>query len=133
MSITWIVVANARHAHIFSHSGPNQALKLMQESVLTMEENNPLQSNGRASPRKGHADRQAAQGFAHRVADQLRGGRSRGQFSRAILVAPPTFMGLLNAELDAGTAALVAGRLDKDYTRKEADMLRPHLEKCLCV
>jgi hypothetical protein len=42
-------------------------------------------------------------------------------------------MGLLNAELDAQTASVVSGRLDKDYTRSEARELQTHLGKCLCV
>jgi protein required for attachment to host cells len=133
MSITWIVVANARHARIFSHCGPNKGLKLMSESVLDADATTMPESIGRASPRTKQPGRSAAQDFAHQVADRLCNERTRGSFTRAILVAPPTFMGLLNAELDPRTAALVTGRLDKDYTHSETQTLEGHLEKCLCV
>lgn len=133
MSITWIVVANARHARIFSHSGPNKALELVRETVLDAQATITPESTGRASPRRRRPGRATARGFAQQVASQLCGERSRGCFTRAILVAPPAFMGLLNAELDAPTASLVSGRLDKDYTRSETQELRAHLGKCLCV
>lgn len=133
MSMTWIVVANARHARIFSHSGPNKSLELVRETMLDEAELNIAESGGRASPKCKAPDRLNAQGFAHRLAHDLHKARSRGAFQRAILVAPPTFMGLLNAELDPPTASLVSKRLDKDYTRSETRTLRSHLSQCLCV
>lgn len=133
MSMTWIVVANARHARIFAHSGPNKALELVKETELSEDELSVAESSGRASPKRKQPGRHSARGFAHRLAQDLCSGRSRGAFQRAILVAPPAFMGLLNAELDAPTASLISGRLDKDYTRNEASALSNHLGDCLCV
>lgn len=135
MSITWIVVANARHARIFSHRGPNKALELVEEATALEETttHTSVTSNGRASPRRKQPGRDAARGFAQQVAGQLCSDRNRGRFARAILVAPPGFMGLLNAELDAQTASMISSRLDKDYTRSEARELQTHLGKCLCV
>jgi protein required for attachment to host cells len=133
MTMTWIVVANARHARIFAHSGPNKTLELVQEDALGADEEPFQEPGGRASPKHKEPERLVARGFAHRVAHKLNHGRSRGDFKRAILVAPPAFMGLLNAELDAPTASLVSDRLDKDYTRSETRELREHLGQCLCV
>lgn len=133
MSITWIVVANARHARIFSHAGPNKALELVKEDALDAAATAMPESVGRASPRGGQPEHSAAREFARQIGTELCSGRSQGKFKRAILVAPPAFMGLLNAELDAPTASLVSGRLDKDYTRSEAGELSVHLGQCLCV
>jgi protein required for attachment to host cells len=133
MSITWIVVANARHARIFAQSGPNKALELVKETELDAEAVSMPESDGRASPRRGQPGRSVARSFAHQIGGELCSGRSRGRFSRAILVAPPAFMGLLNAELDGPTASLVSGRLDKDYTRSHAQELSSHLGQCLCI
>lgn len=133
MSMTWIVVANARHARIFSHSGPNKNLELIKETELGEDEMNAVESSGRASPKCKSPERHNAQGFAHRLARDLYSGRSQGAFQRAILVAPPAFMGLLNAEIDSPTASLITSRLDKDYTRSEASALSSHLSHCLCV
>ncbi|MDP5241252.1 host attachment protein [Uliginosibacterium sp. 31-16] len=133
MSITWIVVANARHARIFAQNGPNKALELVQESALDEDATAMPESVGRASPRRGQPERNGARSFAHQIGSELCSGRSRGRFSRAILVAPPAFMGMLNAELDAPTASLVSSRLDKDYTRSQTQELSGHLSQCLCI
>jgi len=134
MSITWIVVANARHARIFAQNGPNKALELIKEAELDAAETTARpELVGRASPRRGDPGRNSARSFAHRIGADLCSERGRGRFSRAILVAPPTFMGLLNAELDAPTASLISDRLDKDYTRSPSQELSTHLGQCLCI
>jgi len=135
MSVTWIIVANARHAKIFSHRGPNKSLELVEEAMAVdpPDREPTVRSTGKASPRRRQPGRNAARGFAQQVAGQLCSERSRGRFERAILVAPPGFMGLLNAELDTQTAPLVSDRLDKDYTRSEVNQIQSHLGKCLCV
>ena len=51
--ITWIVVANARHARIFSQSGPNKALELVKETELDAAATTMPEFDGRSSPRKG--------------------------------------------------------------------------------
>lgn len=130
---TWIVVANARHARIFAQHGPNKALELIRESELPADAAERPEFDGRASPRHGDPARSPARSFAHRLGSELCAERSRGTFARAVLVAPPAFMGLLNAELDAPTASLVTGRLDKDYTRSDSHALASHLGECLCV
>ena len=135
MSITWILVANARRARLFANHGPNKGLDL--ENVATAEDVIEIpadrHSAGRASPKRGSAMRHEARSFAHQLADVLQKGRCRGRFERVVLVAPPGFMGMLNAELDGPTASLVTGRLDKDYTRSTARELNSELASCLCV
>lgn len=135
MSITWILVANARRARLFAHHGPNKGLELVEEALAEQEAAPATRkaADGRASPRREGGRRTGARSFAHRLALGLCEGRSRGRFAQAILVAPPEFMGLLNAELDSPTAALVSSRLDKDYTRAPANQLSSGLAQCLCV
>lgn len=133
MSTTWILVANARHARLFANHGPNKGLELVHEAEVTeAEELAWTPTSGRASPH-GEPPRHATRGFAHSLARQLHHGRSRGDYARAILVAPPAFMGMLNHELDGVTATLVSDRLDKDYTRSEPEQLRRQLAGCLCA
>jgi protein required for attachment to host cells len=67
------------------------------------------------------------------LAKELYLGRSRNEFARAILVAPPAFMGMLNATLDRPTAQMVTDRLEKDYTKTSEPDLRGHLGNCMLV
>ena len=133
MSTTWILVANARHARLFANHGPNQGLELVKESVVEHSAEAMTRPEGGRSPRRGDPPKHDALGFAHRLARELYQGRSRGRYARAILVAPPGFMGMLNSELDRPTAHLISNRLDKDYTKTEKRALCTHLENCLCI
>ncbi|HEX5125715.1 MAG TPA: host attachment protein [Rhodocyclaceae bacterium] len=133
MSTTWILVANARHARLFAHHGPNQGLELVTETVAEKSADAMMTPNGGRTPRRGDPPKHQAQGFAHRLARELYQGRSRGRYAHAILVAPPAFMGMLNSELDKPTASLVSKRVDKDYTKTGKGALSSHLEHCLCV
>ena len=135
MSVTWILVANARHARFFSQSGPNKALELVKECVATNNAHEaPRVDPGRASPKhEEQPGKNAAKEFAQQLGKELCGARTKNSFGRAILVAPPSFMGLLNAELDAPTAALISDRMDKDYTKEDAHQLGQHLGQCMCI
>lgn len=129
MSTTWILVANARNARLFANHGPEKGLELVQSCVAEELDTSPPQS-GRLS-RRTDMPRQTARGFAHRLAGDLYKGRSRGRYAKAIIVAPPSFMGMLNAELDGPTDKMVSNRVSKDYTRDEERDLRQHLKTCL--
>ncbi|HOB46104.1 MAG TPA: host attachment protein [Zoogloea sp.] len=146
MAITWILVANASLARLYANFGPKQGLKLVKELVhpesrmknseLSSDRAGQIQSNG-----SGHGAREqqtspklnAAKNFAQMLAKELYIGRSRNEFARAILVAPPSFMGMLNATLDAPTAQMVTNRLEKDYTKSTEPDLCGRLETCIFV
>jgi len=129
MTTTWILVANARNARLFANHGPEKGLELVETCTAEELETDPPQ-NGRLS-RRADWPRQTAQGFAHRLAGSLYKGRSRGRYAQAIIVAPPSFMGMLNAELDGPTEKMVSTRVGKDYTRDQERDLKAHLKGCL--
>lgn len=139
MTVTWIVVANASLAKLYSNEGPNKGLALEKELVHpeSRQKTSDLVSDrpgamGAGSgggsfqgqtPPKQHE----ARVFAQEIAQELYQGRTRNSFKRAILVAPPSFMGLLNAVLDGPTAQLVSDRFEKDYTKTPEPELSKHL------
>ena len=127
MSTTWILVANARQARLYANHGPNKGLELVEEANALPE------SKTERSSRMRDNQQQLANNFADQLVDQLYYGRSRGDYARAIIVAPPQFMGMLNARLDKPTAQLISSRLDKDYTKTPQNELCAHLSSCLCV
>lgn len=144
MTITWILVANASHAKLFANDGPKKGLRLVREaahpesrekgSELASDRAGHMQSSG-----NGHGARQPksdpkaneARSFAQELARELNLGRGKQLFGRAILVAPPAFMGLINEKLDGPTASLVSDRFEKDYTKATEKELAAHLESCI--
>ncbi len=136
MSITWVLVANARSASLYENQGPNKGLTLLrqigpQDDGLTED-----LSVGGADRSDWHGPdelrRTKAKGFAHQLAHELRRARTENHYSRAVLVAPPTLMGLINAELDTPTARTVSSRVEKDYTRHTPQQLCEELSNCFC-
>lgn len=144
MAITWILVANASLAKLYENLGPNKGLKLVKEMIhpesrlknsdLVTDRAGSMASNGNGpgvkQPQTQPKDHEAKV-FAHELAQELYSGRTRNAFRRAIVYAPPAFMGMLNSVLDHPTAQLISDRFEKDYTKTAEPKLREHLEGCL--
>jgi len=144
MTITWILVANASRAKLFSNDGPKKGLRLVRESAhpesrekasdLVSDRAGHMQGSG-----NGHGARQPkndpktneARSFAQELARELNAGRGKQLCGRVILVAPPAFMGLINEKLDGQTASLVSDRFEKDYTKATERELAGHLQSCI--
>jgi len=144
MAITWILVANASLAKLYANLGPNKGLMLVKELIhpKSRQKNSELvtdragrmagSGNGQISRQpQTHPKDHEAQVFAQEIAHELYRGRATNAFGRAILMAPPSFMGMLNAQLDNPTAQLITDRFDKDYTKTPEPQLREHLATCL--
>ena len=127
---TWILVANAATATLYSRKALDQEPTVIRELVhpesrmknaeLSSDRAGHMQSSG-----DGHGARQPrsepkhneAEHFAHELAQVLTRGRTAGECEKIVLVAPAAFLGLINAALDAPTAKLVAAHFEKDYTQ----------------
>lgn len=144
MTTTWILVANASLAHLYENTGPNTGLHVVKELVhpqsrlknaeLVTDRAGSMMSSGNGQgarqPQTAPKDHQA-QVFAHELAQALNHGRTQNLYRRAIVFAPPGFMGLLNGELDHQTAQMITDRFEKDYTKSSESQLREHLASCL--
>lgn len=141
---TWILVANASQAKLFANAGPKKGLRLLKElkhpesrekaSDLVSDRPGQMHSPGnghRASQPKSDPKSNEARSFAQELARELNHGRTTQQFERAILIAPPAFMGLLNEKLDGPTSGMVSERFEKDYTKSTDKELTGYLENCI--
>ena len=140
MAITWILVANASLAKLYANLGPNKGLTLVKELIHpeSRQKNGELVSDrsgamGAVGSGGGSMQPQTlpkqheAKVFAQEIAQALYQGRTSNAFKRAILVAPPAFMGLLNAVIDGPTAQLITDRFEKDYTKTPGNELGERL------
>ena len=141
MAITWILVANASLAKLYANLGPNQGLRLVKELIhpASRQKNSDLvsdQSSANAAG-KGVGELQTlpkeheAKVFAQQIARELYQGRASNAYGRAILVAPPSFMGVINNTLDGPTAKMISDRFEKDYTKTPEPMLKERLASCI--
>jgi len=134
MHNTWVVVADSARARIFRRNARWQ--KLDEHQDLAHPESRlhdgDLKTGGRGEQREStnrsaHSSDYAvspsekhAEDFARDIAHTLHDGRSRGDFEKLVLVAPPSFLGHLRHKLDNTTAQCVTQEVDKNWSRRSA-------------
>lgn len=137
MTITWIMVANASHAKLFSNKGPNKGLELIKEFLhpesrekaaeLVSDRIGNFAGSGSyaqpTSPKEHEAER-----FAQEVAQELEQGRVKNAYEQLVLVTSAHFMGLLNGRISQQVKSKVTGSINKDYTQLPVKELSGHLQ-----
>jgi len=129
MSKTLVMITNASAARVFSYQAHEEFSLLKEfshpESRLKGSElvtDRPGNSNAKGgghgtfvpanNPKQIEAER-----FAHELAGWLDDERKQNRCDQLMLVADPSFLGLLNKSLNNQTAQLVFKSLNKDYTQ----------------
>jgi protein required for attachment to host cells len=136
MSITWIMVANASHAKLFTNKGPNKGLELIKEldhpesrekaaELVSDRIGNYAGSGSYAqptSPKEHEAER-----FAQKIALELEQGRVSNAYEKLVVVTSAHFMGLLNGRISQQVKSRISGSINKDYTNLPVKELSGHL------
>lgn len=142
MEITWVLVANASTAKLYSLpesklKGSNANLKLVK--ALEHPESK-VKDKDQVSDRLGHfghgdfveetePKEHEADKFARECSDLLNEGRINHVYKSVVIVAPPTFYGLLGKHLNKHVTGLVIKTLNSDYTKISEDELIGHLNE----
>jgi protein required for attachment to host cells len=133
MTWTWVVVADAAAARIFSFVDKNGEWTL-RETLEGDGSGHPSETAGslsKASEHKGalhgHGQQDPKEDrerrFAHTIAHVLERGLASHSFSKLALVAPPKLLGELRENLSHGLKAASVAELHKDYTHFGVDEL----------
>ena len=138
---TWVVVADAKGARIFSLHDPDGAWTLHQDVLPESEDHSQESAGGgpKASKHKGalhgHGENVAKETderrFAHRLNQQLAQGLTAQAFAHFAVAAPPKLLGMIRENLSKGLHAALIASVDKDYTHCGVEelitLLRPAL------
>ena len=129
MSKTLVMVTNASAARVFSYQA-HEEFSLLKEfshpesrqKGSDLVSDRPGNSNGKVgghgtfvpanNPKQIEAER-----FAHELAVWLDDQRKQNRCDQVMLVADPSFLGLLNKSLNNQTAQLVFKSMNKDYSQ----------------
>jgi protein required for attachment to host cells len=142
MKTTWILVANNANARIFTAETPSSPLTELEgfnhsesrlhDSELTTDLPGKIKNAGGTSA--GHAFEQPtdpkkheARVFAQELADYLETAHNEDKFRQLLLIADPSFLGLLRDELPDAVKLKVAFELDKNLVKSDAAEIREHL------
>jgi len=144
MKQTWILVADNTHARIFTADTPSSALQEI--AGLTHTEGrlhdrditSDLPGKIKSADGGGHAFEQPtdpkkheAENFAHHIAKYLETALNANQFARLLIVAEPSFLGLLRKSLSEQIKKLISLEIDKNITLQSAEEIRKHLPEYL--
>jgi protein required for attachment to host cells len=134
MTPTWILVADNARARLFSLDAGKRRLEEIEAFVNVegrmqarmMERDRPPRTHDRfgegrhaIEPHASSRDKACAR-FAGVLRSALERGRVDHRYDRLVLIAPPRFLGTLNAALDKQLDACVALRIAKDLTHSNA-------------
>ena len=140
MKLTYIVVADNVRARIFTAETPSSslqeldALAHMEGRLHDREMTSDLPGKIKGEGSIGHAFEQPtdpkkheASLFAHRIAGYLEDARNDKKFEQLLIIAEPSFLGLLRNQMPEQLKKLVCFELDKNITTHSVDDIRKHL------
>ncbi|MDO9104329.1 MAG: host attachment protein [Methylovulum sp.] len=144
MKLTWILVADNAHARIFTAETPSSALAEIEGLSHTegrlhdREITSDLPGRIKSSDGSGHALEQAtdpkqheSDNFAHSLAKLLEDAFNHQKFAQLLIVAEPSFLGLLRQHLSENVKKHVCFELDKNITLHSVEDIRQHLPEYL--
>lgn len=140
MKSTWILVADNTHARIFTAPTPASALEETEDLTHTesrlhdRQMTTDLPGKIKSADGSGHAFEQPtdpkkheADNFAHRLAQHLETALNANKFEQLLIIAEPSFLGLLRDCLPEQVKKHVCFELDKNITTQSAADIRKHL------
>jgi protein required for attachment to host cells len=140
MKSTLILVADNSRARFFTAETPASSLVEIEALAHTegrlhdREITSDLPGKIKGNGRMGHAFEQAtdpkkheADNFAHRIAHYLEEAHNANKFEQLLIIADPSFLGLLRNQLSEQIKKLVCFELDKNITTHSVDDIRKHL------
>ena len=141
MSNTWILVANSSQAKIYTGKGQRGSLteiKNFDNLKGRLHEGDLVSdsagSDGGSVGQGRHilddetsAIEQEAIIFAKELANYLDEERNKEVYRRLVIIAPPTFLGLLRKNLSSEVMSIVSQQIDKNLIKKSAEEIHQYL------
>lgn len=144
MKLTWLLVADNTHARIFMADTLSSKLEELEDLTHTegrlhdREMTTDLPGRIKSADGSGHAFEQPtdpkkheSNNFAHRLAQRLEEAHNANKFARLMIIAEPSFLGLLRNCLPELIKKKVCFELDKNITLQSAADIRKHLPEYL--
>lgn len=144
MSNTWIIVADASRARLFSAdkpAGPLNEINTLTSPEGRLHEGDLVSDRGGRDTNGGGASHgystgneakdEIANRFAAELCKQLEKGRTDHAFGKLYVVAAPAFLGLLRKHQSDALRALIGEEIAKDLTTQPVDRIRAQLPEYL--
>jgi len=141
MPKNWVLVANSSQAKIYAGKGQKGSLteienfdhpngRLHEGDLVSDSAGSDGGSTGQGRhvlDDETNARQQEAITFAKDLASHLDEERKKDGFRRLVVIAPPTFLGLLRKNLNSDVMNMVSQQIDKNFINKSAEEIRQYL------
>ena len=144
MAITWILVANASQAHLYSSTraklfNGKASLSLVNQFMHPQSREKGSELVTDKLGHSGHGTfveasepkQQEADSFARELITLLEEGRVKQRFEDLMIIASPKFWGMLNKYLNGPLNHMLSVNIAKDYTKDNPNQLMKHLREHL--
>lgn len=145
MKRSWILVADSSRARVFAADTATSPLTEMKdlmhpearfhEQKLTSDLPGSQAGNAAGSHHAvgGETDPKHTEAinFSREISQYLEDARNKQAYEHLIVIAAPSFLGLLRENLTSDTAKHITLELDKNLVKHSADEIRGHLPKVL--
>ncbi|MGJ0490115.1 host attachment protein [Methylobacter sp.] len=142
MKSFWILVADSSRARIFTADTPSSPLGELEDIAHTEGRLHDREITSDLPGRMRHVGggveghpynpssdpkKHEASNFAHSIAQHLQEARGENKFEQLVIIAEPTFLGMLRNNLPEQVKKTVCLELDKSITTHSAAEIRAHL------
>jgi len=144
MKSFWILVADSGRARIFTADTPSSPLEELEDIAhtegrlhdreITSDLPGRMRHASSAGNVGGHAydpssdpKKHEARNFAHSIAQHLEEALNENKFEQLVVIAEPSFLGMLRNNLSEQVKKTVCLELDKSITTHSAADIRGHL------
>ena len=135
--VTWVVVADASRADIYSRQKRFSPLELVQsltEPEARSKERDlasdapgrsfDIRGEGRHAMEPDHSGKDhLRESFVSRIADELESARNADRFQQLVIVAAPAVLGALRAQLSGAIQKHVVAEFNKHMTGQDASVI----------
>jgi len=141
MSNTWVLVANSSQAKIYAGKGQRGPLTKIKDfdflkgrlhegdlvSDFAGSDGGSVGQGRHVLDDKTSAKEQEAIVFAKELINYLNKKRNKEAFRRLVIIAPPTFLGLLRKNSNDEIISMVSQQIDKNFIDKSAEEIHQYL------
>lgn len=140
---TWVLLADARRAHVMSYDVPSKRLVPVEGAEWIAEppaefsdEAGVMASRvgaGRPSISRPDPALQAEIAFAKSIVGHLNKAREKGRFDKLVVAAAPHMLGVLRTYITPELQAIIQAEFDKDLTQSNPEKLMHSLAEVFPV
>ena len=141
--VTWVILTNARNAHVVANHGPGKGLIALEGKCWHAEPavmhsakagtGHSIAGLGVAAVNQGDPQLKADLKFATDIAHRLEVALAKNEFDRFVIVAGPHMLGLIRQKITKQLRGILVAEIAKDLSALPMETLEAHLGEVIAT